>query len=237
MIFVDYFLILKYVKLDNKDQLNIVNEICELKSCNNCLFFEMRRKKDCFLWASKTPNGPSAKFHVTNVHTMGELKMTGNCLIGSRPLLMFDSVFEEHPHWKLIKEMFTQIFGTPNSHPNSKPFVDHIICFYILDNHIWFRNYQIVEVADEDKKNKSKTEIVEIGPRFALNLIRIFGGSFGGPTLFQNGDYVSPNEVRTKVKIQQSGKFASRLIAKKALGQKKVDNQMPPDELDDVFTA
>lgn len=34
-----------------------------------------------------------------------------------------------------------------------------------------------------------------IGPRFVLNPIRIFEGSFGGPTLFQNPHYVSPNDV------------------------------------------
>lgn len=61
------------------------------------------------MWASKTPNGPSAKFHVENIHTMDELKMTGNCLKGSRPLLSFDKQFDDKPHWKLIKEMFTQV--------------------------------------------------------------------------------------------------------------------------------
>ena len=34
------------------------------------------------------------------------------------------------------------------------------------------------------------------GPRFVLNLIRIFDGSFGGPTIFENPKYTSPNEVK-----------------------------------------
>ena len=33
------------------------------------------------------------------------------------------------------------------------------------------------------------------GPRFVLNLIRIFDGSFGGPTLYENTHYTNPNEV------------------------------------------
>lgn len=33
------------------------------------------------------------------------------------------------------------------------------------------------------------------GPRFVLNPIRMFSGSFGGPTLYQNPTFVSPNEV------------------------------------------
>ena len=38
------------------------------------------------------PSGPSAKFLVENIHTLEELKLTGNCLKGSRPLLNFDAV-------------------------------------------------------------------------------------------------------------------------------------------------
>ena len=33
------------------------------------------------------------------------------------------------------------------------------------------------------------------GPRFVLNLIRVFEGSFGGSTLYENPQYQSPNEV------------------------------------------
>lgn len=44
--------------------------------------------------------GGFARFHVLNVHTMDELKLTGNCMLGSRPLLSFDSRFDQAPHWK-----------------------------------------------------------------------------------------------------------------------------------------
>lgn len=37
---------------------------------------------------------------------------------------------------------------------------------------------------------------MEIGPRFVLNLIKIFQGSFGGPTLYENPNFKSPNLVR-----------------------------------------
>jgi len=47
----------------------------------------------------KFPSGPSVKFHVENVHTTEELKMTGNCLKGSRPLLSFDKGFDLKPHY------------------------------------------------------------------------------------------------------------------------------------------
>lgn len=91
---------------------------------------------------------------------MEELKMTGNCLRGSRPLLSFDTNFEKDPHYKLLKELFTQIFGVPKHHPKSQPFFDHVYTFTVLDNRIWFRNFQILS---EDGA------VAEIGPRFVLN--------------------------------------------------------------------
>jgi len=169
----------KDVKFDSR-LMNQVNEVCDMKGCNNCLFFESRKRQDFYLWVSKTPNGPSIKFHVTNVHTMSELKFSGNCLKGSRPLVHFDGNFDSEPHLKLIKEMLAQVFSTPHMHPKSKPFIDHIINFYLCDGRIWFRNYQITEELNPDKvgRNKIDRELVEIGPRFVLNPIKILSGSF-----------------------------------------------------------
>jgi hypothetical protein len=84
-------------------------ELADLNNCNNTLYFEARRHEDLYLWAAKTPNGPSIKMHVQNVHTMDELKMTGNCLKGSRGLLSFDKAFDETEWGKLTKEVFTHV--------------------------------------------------------------------------------------------------------------------------------
>lgn len=46
-----------------------------------------------YLWIGKYPNGPSAKFQLQSVNASTELKMTGNCLKGSRPILSFDKSF------------------------------------------------------------------------------------------------------------------------------------------------
>lgn len=40
---------------------------------------------------------------------MKELKMTGNCLKGTRPLLSFDASFDTQPYWSLLKELMTQV--------------------------------------------------------------------------------------------------------------------------------
>jgi hypothetical protein len=75
------------------------------------------------------------------------------------------------------------MFSTPNHHPKSQPFVDRVITFSVLDNRIWFRNFQILS---EDGA------LAEIGPRFVLNPIKIFDGSFQGQTIWENPKYVSP---------------------------------------------
>lgn len=45
-------------------------------------------------------------------------------------------------------------------------------------------------------KDKGDISLVEIGPRFCMSVIRIFEGSFGGPTVFENPEFVHPNYVR-----------------------------------------
>lgn len=108
------------------------------------------------MWLSAQPNGPSAKFSLENMHTMEELKLTGNCLKGSRPILSFNDEFESTAHLKLLKEVFVQTLGTPHHHPKSQPFVDHVLNFSIVDDKIWVRNFQIGE---------SDGSLAEIGPR------------------------------------------------------------------------
>ncbi|KAG8456736.1 hypothetical protein GDO86_002499 [Hymenochirus boettgeri] len=215
-------------KMDRKDKLFVINEVCEMKNCNKCMFFEAKKKKDLYLWLSNSPQGPSAKFLVQNIHTLAELKMTGNCLKGSRPLLSFDPAFDQHPHYALLKELFTQIFGTPRYHPRSQPFVDHVFTFSIADNRIWFRNYQIIE---ED------AAIVEIGPRFVLNLIKIFQGSFGGPTLYENPHYQSPNMHRRMIRLATAAKVREKQQVKELQKMKKLEDApiVPDDPTESVF--
>lgn len=98
-------------KLDSKNQLGLLPELADLHNCNNAVYLEARRHEDLYMWVAKTPNGPSIKLHVQNIHTMDELKMTGNCLKGSRGLLSFDKAFEETEWGRLTKELFTHVSG------------------------------------------------------------------------------------------------------------------------------
>jgi ribosome biogenesis protein BRX1 len=224
------------VKLDSKSNLLAINDIAEMKGCKSCLYFETRKKRDLFMWMALTPNGPSIKFHVLNVHTMAELKLTGNALHGSRPILSFDAGFDSTPHYELMKEMLMQVFTTPLGHPKSKPFVDHVLTFSIVDGKVWIRNYQMADAltkVDEvaaaaaaasggaagDEENP--LGLIEIGPRYVLNPVRIFSGSFGGGALWQNPAYITPNTLRSEEKREQSKKFTSRIKANASRKKRK----------------
>ena len=113
-----------------------VNDICELRGCNTVLFLECRKRQDAYMWIGRSKVGPSVKFHVSNLHTMDELRLTGNCMKHSRPVLSFDESFGRLDHLKLLKELFVEVFGTPRGHPKCKPFVDRVMCFFYADNRV-----------------------------------------------------------------------------------------------------
>jgi ribosome biogenesis protein BRX1 len=192
------------------------------------------------------------------VHTMEELHFTGNCLKGSRPILSFDASFDSAPHLRVLKELFLQIFGVPKGARKSKPFVDHVMGFTLADGKIWIRNYQISEteasglsaaqdassdkpkVKAREKGKETEVALVEIGPRFVLTPIVIQEGSFGGPIIYENKEFVSPNQVRSELRQKKAGRYNARAeqgierLAKKGdLGLRTSGGRtMPKDALD-----
>jgi len=189
-------------KLDEKKKLaDTIPELCALRGCNSTVFFENRKRKDLYMYLSQVPEGPTAKFLVSNIHTMDELKMPGNCLKGSRPLLHFDKSFTELPELQVLRALFTQTFGTPRNHPNSKPFIDHVFSFYYVKGRVWFRNYQIVDEKVPGTKQVNRS-LLEIGPRFVMQPIRVWNGSFEGRCVWHNKEYVTPNKLRADAKNQ-----------------------------------
>jgi len=208
-------------KVERKKVKDQIDELCFERSCNNFLYFEQRSHKmnDLYLWISKSPSGPAFKFSVQNIHTMDELKLSGNCLRYSRPFLSFDGAFEDpsKPHLLLAKELLSHIFNTPKNHPKSKPFIDHVISFTLCDGRIWFRNYQILNQHEEKftaKDDIDKLVLIEIGPRFALNPIKAFQGSMGGEALWQNSAYIAPAKIRSKKYASFARKRDEKMIAK-----------------------
>lgn len=193
------------------------------------------------------------KFHLTNVHTMDELRLTGNCMKGSRPILSFDESFGRISHLKLLKIMFIDIFGTPRGHPKSKPFVDRVMGFYYADKKIWVRNYQIQEeqasnakeVAELKKLERGEsgnsisssleTSLIEIGPRFVLNPVRIFNRSFWGETIYLNSEYVSPSSIRSNRLRKKGGDYKARKESQESRKRRKEELILEKDPLDSVF--
>lgn len=167
---------------------------------------------------------------------MEELHFTGNCLKGSRPLLSFDGAFETEPHLRVIKEIFLHTFGVPQGARKVKPFIDHVMGFSVADGKIWIRNYEIREVEKvkgddkanngedggsnkgrkgsskgDDKDSTTDVSLVEIGPRFVLTPIVIQEGAFGGPIIYENKRFISPNQVRAELRRTKASRHVGRM--------------------------
>lgn len=177
---------------------------------------------------------------------MSELHFPGNCLKGSRPILSFDATFDTQPHLLVIKELFIHIFSVPKGSRKTKPFIDHVMGFTLADGKIWIRCFQINETeisksdvtpntdtdtsAAKTKKpakpvrGETKISLTEIGPRFVLTPIVILESSFGGPVIYENKEFVSPNQVRSELRLSKAGRYASR-------NEQGVENKVKKAEL------
>ncbi|CAA6675485.1 unnamed protein product [Spirodela intermedia] len=242
--------LLPHCKKDNKVE---SNQAKERLSTSWLSFAICRKQKDLYLWMAKCPMG-----HLSNSCAYhGRAEAHWKSFEGSRPILTFTTNFNKDPHWMLLKEMITQVrplyLRPPKDHRKSKPFHDHVFAFAIVDDHIWFRNYQMIMVLVlfpafdsvlDIKWSKfqivnqggiEETTLVEVGPRFCLNPIKIFGGSFGGPTLYENPFYISPNQIRALEKKKKAGKYATKVKAKTRRKMHELENPLEPDEFADLW--
>lgn len=89
--------------------------------------------------------------------------------------------------------------------------------------------------AKKQSGQSEATSLVEIGPRFVLNPIRIFRGSFGGQTLYQNPHFVSPNEIRARERREKGHSYEDRKLSQKKRKDRKEQIVIPEDPLDSVF--
>ena len=226
----------KDVKMDTKSKLFRLNEMAELYNCNNVMCFEARKHgQDFYMWLAKAPNGPTVKLHIQNIHTMEEMNMPGNCLKGSRPILSFDKAFDDTPATRLLKEIFIHMFGVPKGARRSKPFVDHVLSLSLGDGKVWFRNYQIKE---SEAVEKTEISLIEIGPRFVMTPILIQEGSFRGPILYENKQFVSPNQVRSAHNQKTADKYNRSVNAEISRKARKVSQLPAFDPLaDDILFA
>ena len=121
-----------------------------------------------------------------------------------------------------------------------------LVSFHLFPLQIWVRNYQILEEAPTNAKEAREerrstgsdraTNLVEIGPRFVLNPIRIFRGAFGGQTLYQNSEYVNPNVLRAQMRREKGRAYEVRKGAERMRKKRKEELVVPADPLTDVFS-
>ena len=225
-----------HAKIDAKqDAGDTLTELAGLHRCNTTFFIEGRKRETAFVWIGQSPNGPSAKLQLFNVHTSSELRMAGNCLKFSRPLLHFDAEFDSIPHLRIVKALFTDIFNTPQYHPRSKPFVDHMVCLFYLDGKIWFRHYQML-TEQEAQTATGGIDVMEIGPRFVMDPVVVLNGNMQGSVLWKSGSAVAPTEIR-KGKVQRSLDKMRENARIEAQGKKhRETNPAPgPDPFGHVF--
>lgn len=60
------------------------------------------------------------------------------------------------------------------------------------------------------KPEETKISLVEIGPRFVLTPIVIQESSFGGPIIYENKEFVSPNQIRSDLRLSKAGRYNKR---------------------------
>ncbi len=227
----------KESKFDTKEGLFALNELAELNSCTHTIFFEPKKPQELFIWAAKTPGGPSVRFHVQNVHTLDELHMKGNCMKNTRAILSFDDTFDQSDEMRLFKQLLTDIFAVPEAHRKTKPYFDHIFQFSFLDDRIWFRNYQIVAASEANHEIQSLDglSVVEIGPRLVLHPVRAFAGSFGGKTLYLNPNYTPASVIRTHIKQNIALKHNKRQDQSAMAAIRRTEANLPINMLEQVF--
>jgi ribosome biogenesis protein BRX1 len=148
-----------------------------------------------------------------------------------------ENVMTPGNEWKgLVREMLRSVFCVPKRGVRGmKPFIDRITGIFLVDGKIWVRVFEIRETEaskskpEEDategteegakkqkKEKKSKKDrspeisLVEIGPRFVLTPIVMLEGSFGGPVIYENKEYVTPNQVRREIRMKKAARYVSR---------------------------
>lgn len=77
-------------------------------------------------------------------------------------------------------------------------------------------------------------DLVEIGPRFSLNPIKIFNGFMGGEVIYANKHYVAPMQLKRDMQLYHAKKFLDKQGFRK---RKELNKKFktPRDQLDEVF--
>ncbi len=178
-------------KLEKKNIADQIESCCDLQNTSNFIYLE-KKKRNTFLWVGKYPDGPTLKYQVDSCNHAKDKRFLGNCLKSSRPILSFDSSFQNSIVKKIEKNIWVDALNVPKNHPKSQPFIDKIYSFKHFNGKLEFRNFQISQKGEK----ATDIELFEIGPRMKLELVRIFEGVMRGKILYVNESYKKPSELR-----------------------------------------
>lgn len=84
------------------------------------------------------------------------------------------------------------------------------------------------------EKSLQEAELIEIGPRFALNPIKIFDGFMKGEVLYDNPFYVAPRKLRRDQNALKAEQYL-RGQEKRQKRNKVKQFVIPSDGLDEIF--
>jgi ribosome biogenesis protein BRX1 len=97
----------------------------------------------------------------------------------------------------------------------------------------------VVKKSKNTDSRETNISLVEIGPRFVLTPIVIQESSFGGPIIYENKEFVSPNQVRSDIRQKKASRYGRRAdetgerTAKRSeLGLKSNGKRRPRDAMD-----
>ena len=79
-------------------------------------------------------------------------------------------------------------------------------------------------VRNEVGRGEMKISLVEIGPRVVMSPVLVLESSFGGPVIYENKHFVSPNQLRSEVRLKKAGKYARR-------SEEGVENKLKKSDL------
>eukprot|EP00835_Amoeboradix_gromovi_P003339 NODE_216_length_14242_cov_0.417592.p8 type:complete len:244 gc:universal NODE_216_length_14242_cov_0.417592:12290-13021(+) len=182
-------------------------ELTEMNESKYFMYLE-EKKEEAYLYLGDRL-GYGIQFQLLNVHTLEELKFNGNCIKYSRILLSFSEGFDT-PEMQMAKHLISRIFDIPKM-SKTKPFIDHMIHFNTCDNKIWVRHFEM----------KDSENLVEIGPRMTLSILKVFSGPCRGELLYSNPEYVSKHKL---------GVYERKISKKNAVREK---TNIVPDVVDD----
>jgi ribosome biogenesis protein BRX1 len=158
-----------------KKNFDFIKFMIKKKKYFSFFFFEYIKKKNInYIWMSIFPSNPLMQIEINDFKSLEKLSFLGNCCRWSHPLISFDIFFKKKPHLNIFKKIITAFFSSKNNDKRVEPFLDHIISLCWLNNKIWFRVYQIIYSKKNKNKNILIDQLVEIGPRIILNILKIW---------------------------------------------------------------